>query len=395
MTQITREELYDLVWTEPTKKLAERFCISDVGLAKACRRHRIPRPPRGYWAKVQHGKRVRRKPLPKLPCDQSQLAIVHLSGNSRTQGDKLIEQQKQHELDPQHRITVPAELVRPHRLLRPHQGRKHTLRGVLHKRLCQKCYNRGLRIADTLLQALDERGFESELPDQVSRDSAFIVQVHGQLLNVNISEQMERIEKKRRRLLSYYNSRDLFGPAFESYYESVCSGRLRLSIVDSDAKHVRRNWNETEKRSLEGQLNRFIVGLVVASRAKEKVVQQREEWRRQWQKERARRYEERRQQEEELQRITQLEEWVVSWERAERMRKFLDVLRDAWADDLSVERATWLDWATAYMNRTIQSSLAGRLNRQTNQVDCSVVPNPLPSLLLSPPPLDGQRSTRQ
>jgi hypothetical protein len=35
-----------------------------VGLAKACKRHGIPRPPRGYWAKLEAGKRVDK---PKLP----------------------------------------------------------------------------------------------------------------------------------------------------------------------------------------------------------------------------------------------------------------------------------------------------------------------------------------
>ena len=53
--QISREELYELVWSEPGKVLANRFGISDVGLSKICKRHRIPRPPRGYWAKRQAG----------------------------------------------------------------------------------------------------------------------------------------------------------------------------------------------------------------------------------------------------------------------------------------------------------------------------------------------------
>jgi hypothetical protein len=33
----TREELYALVWSEPMRKVAQKFDISDVGLAKACR----------------------------------------------------------------------------------------------------------------------------------------------------------------------------------------------------------------------------------------------------------------------------------------------------------------------------------------------------------------------
>lgn len=62
---VTRQELYDLVWTVPGRTLAQRFGISDVGLAKVCKKHAIPRPPRGYWARVQHGQKPRPAPLPK------------------------------------------------------------------------------------------------------------------------------------------------------------------------------------------------------------------------------------------------------------------------------------------------------------------------------------------
>jgi hypothetical protein len=58
---IKRSELYRLVWQEPMIQLAKSFAISDVGLAKICRKHDIPRPPRGYWAKCQW--RVKWEPL--------------------------------------------------------------------------------------------------------------------------------------------------------------------------------------------------------------------------------------------------------------------------------------------------------------------------------------------
>jgi len=60
----TREELYDLVWSEPMRTVAERFSISDVGLAKACKNANIPVPPRGYWTKKDAKKPVIRIPLP-------------------------------------------------------------------------------------------------------------------------------------------------------------------------------------------------------------------------------------------------------------------------------------------------------------------------------------------
>ncbi|MPW20145.1 hypothetical protein GCT13_25465 [Paraburkholderia sp. CNPSo 3157] len=60
----TRQQLYELVWTVPISTLAKSLKVSDVGLAKACRRGDIPLPPRGYWAKLHAGRRVTRPPLP-------------------------------------------------------------------------------------------------------------------------------------------------------------------------------------------------------------------------------------------------------------------------------------------------------------------------------------------
>ncbi len=62
--QYTRQELYDLVWGQPTRTVAAALGVSDVALAKTCRRAEIPIPPRGYWA----GKSERLRPVrPALP----------------------------------------------------------------------------------------------------------------------------------------------------------------------------------------------------------------------------------------------------------------------------------------------------------------------------------------
>jgi integrase len=62
-----RESLHELVWTAPVLEVAKRLGVSDVGLAKLCRRAAIPTPRRGYWAKVESGQRIRRTPLPPAP----------------------------------------------------------------------------------------------------------------------------------------------------------------------------------------------------------------------------------------------------------------------------------------------------------------------------------------
>lgn len=62
--ELTREALYELVWSKPKTALAKEFGISDVALGKACARARVPVPPRGYWATRAVGKPVRQIPLP-------------------------------------------------------------------------------------------------------------------------------------------------------------------------------------------------------------------------------------------------------------------------------------------------------------------------------------------
>jgi len=52
---LSREDLYELVWSKPMRGLAKDFGISDVRLAKRCRRLAITVPGRGYWARIDAG----------------------------------------------------------------------------------------------------------------------------------------------------------------------------------------------------------------------------------------------------------------------------------------------------------------------------------------------------
>lgn len=63
---LKRTELYNQVWSKPMTKLAKEYGLSDVGLAKICKKINIPRPPVGYWMKLQAGKNVKQTPLPPL-----------------------------------------------------------------------------------------------------------------------------------------------------------------------------------------------------------------------------------------------------------------------------------------------------------------------------------------
>lgn len=62
--EFTRKELYDLVWSQPMRSVAADVGISDVALAKHCKKANIPVPGRGYWARKQAGQSTVQAALP-------------------------------------------------------------------------------------------------------------------------------------------------------------------------------------------------------------------------------------------------------------------------------------------------------------------------------------------
>lgn len=64
-------------------KLTKEFGLSDVALHKICRKHDVPTPPLGYWAKKAHGKPVTNTPLPIKPgADGRYHIIIHEGAGS-------------------------------------------------------------------------------------------------------------------------------------------------------------------------------------------------------------------------------------------------------------------------------------------------------------------------
>lgn len=85
----SREELFALVWEQPATKVARELGISDTALDKLCSRLQVPKPPRGYWARVASGKTSKRSPLPayrveieqhqrRKACSTSQVRLTKL-----------------------------------------------------------------------------------------------------------------------------------------------------------------------------------------------------------------------------------------------------------------------------------------------------------------------------
>ncbi len=67
LSELTRQKLYEVIWSTPATKLSMGFGILDVAIAKRCKKLNVPRPPHGYWAKVEVGHKLRKPPLPPTP----------------------------------------------------------------------------------------------------------------------------------------------------------------------------------------------------------------------------------------------------------------------------------------------------------------------------------------
>lgn len=97
-----REKLYQEVWKTPVRQLAKKYGMSDVGLAKVCKRMNIPLPPRGYWAKHAYGHSPDKQSLPpakkngtaQVAIDKFAEELLQIARN-RASGKKTSHQQRQ------------------------------------------------------------------------------------------------------------------------------------------------------------------------------------------------------------------------------------------------------------------------------------------------------------
>lgn len=84
-----RQKLFAMVWARPASEVARELGISGVALGKRCRRLQVPKPPRGYWARVASGKTPRRPPLPAYRAETEERLRKQTKSTSQVRLSKL------------------------------------------------------------------------------------------------------------------------------------------------------------------------------------------------------------------------------------------------------------------------------------------------------------------
>lgn len=353
-TKLTRGQLYDQVWSTPMVKLAERFGLSDRGLAKLCERHKIPVPGRGYWRRKETGQPMKRHQLP--PAD-ARLAAIVITPTPFSDDPEHPEVAKQIAYEEDHPITIPERLNRPHQLVartRDHlqpcrpdtDGTLRSRAAPLRVRVSPDQVSRALRMSDSLLKACEERGFAVTVPDEHHPDAK--LRVHGEELAVRLEEHSRRTEhvltpkeqEERRQGHGWSIPR----------YDYEPTGVLTFT-VDEYAEGLRHRWSDRKNRRLESCLNEILVALV---RIAVTVLRPR---RLEIARAHQRRLREERRYEREQARLAALKQNLEAWRRNQDLRAFLTAVEEAArkrsgkiTKDTPLDR--WLRWAHDLADRT-------------------------------------------
>ncbi|MEK7315380.1 MAG: hypothetical protein AAB011_04315 [Candidatus Eisenbacteria bacterium] len=375
-----RDELYDQVWKEPVRTVARGYGISDVWLAKVCRKLSVPLPGRGYWARKRAGWDPKCVPLPPIAEGvRADLTVprrrqqVFLSRLLKSEAGEDTPRPAPPE------ITVADTLGRPHKLVT--QAGK-LLRGsgssdgyvacydlsCLKIRVPKASLGRALRIMDALLRALEGMGHTVEVTrprtreerQQVPRpdvpDNATRVLVSGEWIEFGIFEVSKSVKEVPE------PPKYLKGNALQSWLLSsrpmtqyVPTGALQLRITNCEYLGIRRIWGDAKNQRIEKCLGAFVVYLEVAAAAAKQDRLEREAQHREWEEKRRLEEEARTRAREEAERARRFEDHLRDWRLARDTRAFVAEARAVIvsADDAATN-SNWtelLGWAEAYADR--------------------------------------------
>lgn len=271
---LSREALYIKIWETPTVKIAEEFGISDVAIGKMCRKLEVPKPPRGYWARVQAGAK---KSIPALrkakeetppgiwiyPASEQATLGVEDDGDERpaTTATRDLEAIIASDLP----VFNPSKQLRnPHAMVAAtrerfksksvNYGDLGTYRSpppVLDIKVSHGQLGRALRFFDALIKELEGLGCKVSIgADQQQRTE---ISFRNTSVSISLSEKYKRFEnlpdeKQKGRFYERYR----FEP----------SGVFAFTI--SGGLSARSNWIDGKTASLEDQFRDILVGILHA-----------------------------------------------------------------------------------------------------------------------------------
>jgi hypothetical protein len=272
--KLTREELYQKVWSKPATSLAKDLGITTAAIAKICKDLNVPRPYSGYWQQVAVGRGVQ-PPLSEIQQDIPKDVVIHPNQAKPALSPQSPEVPANRDSERQaaRHISVAQTLRNAHplvsqtkQLLEKMAPNSH---GIVGHRMRHKCLdvrvsrttlNRALRIFDALLKALEATGHSAVILNQ-GCDSTFLA-IQGQKIKLILIEKTSRSEteiSEAEKRNSYYatENRQIFTP----------TSKLTFIIDEYWPENCRKKWSDTKQKPIEDQLDEIIIGVIAAVEA--------------------------------------------------------------------------------------------------------------------------------
>ena len=360
---LARDELYNKVWNTPMRTLAKEFGISDRALAKKCDKHNIPKPPLGYWAKVQHGQSTKK---PRLPI------------NKDPNLEKIFIQNKQSNLENLIPVTdIPPEdprLIRAQAFIFPAKITKYEESIRNFRRACAKdridrygflipnrqqkseldikisysSFERTCRLLQGIIALFKSNDWvaSSKKHNHNDKHEAFFV-AEGEEIYFKLKEKIKQIPH----VLTPKEVEDKkkYGSSWAHKYDYVHTGELTFSFEGywPDSR-FRAKWSDKPNRPLEKQLTEITKGFIKAIQATREKRLKQEEQSRLYAIESELADQRRHHAKIESKRRDYLIEVASSFEKSQKIRNLVNHLQ--LLDTKSDCQKEWLDWAEGVAN---------------------------------------------
>lgn len=341
-TSVTREELYEQVWTTPIKKLAASYGVSNTAIAKACRRMGVPTPPRGYWMKIAVGKKPRKGPLPSLQegLESSatfypQIAVISPGASEGTVVPS---------------VTIPEDLRGCHPLVSSARAAlerdtpsSRGLRATHGPGMLSICVSKGsmhraLRLTEALLRAAEQAGWKVEGGKEVA---SIMIHVGDDEVELSVSEGITRAEIDDPKAVKDH--------WWRPSYKEEPNGLLTVQITNYiPTKGIRRTWSDGKIQRLEKLFPEIIAGIDAVAQSRRPWRLELEKWRRQCEEKERMRKELAARIAKEKQRREELLRQSAGFRKAADIRELIATARSRLLKD---DAAEWFDWAEQIANQ--------------------------------------------
>src|SRR5690554_476477 len=162
--EVTRKELYDLVWSKSLTQLSKDFGLSLSQIKKVCGDNNIPLPENGYWSKIKFGKDVKKVSLDEsIGLDTKIELSVDIEISPK---QKIIDEIV---ADTKAPVKVPEKLRNPDKLVSDTEAYYNKSKKdryfrddsstILYINVTDKNEKRALRFMDALIKLLRYRNF--------------------------------------------------------------------------------------------------------------------------------------------------------------------------------------------------------------------------------------------